>query len=154
MEFSFLVNGLMAALGSDERQPASATDAVRIGVGDTVIDLLEIPETRELLITSRLGMMPQVGADRLREAMLRANFVGRAVARGALSQSDDGGIYLQRVLSLPQLDVDGLMTALEAFIAVAVEWAENIARCEAGELIQEEAVSAPPEREPGTAIWG
>ena len=135
MEFPFLIEGLMKALGCEGRHLADE-GAARLGVGDTAIDLLHLPETQELLITSRLGAVPQVGADRLREAMLRANFVGRAAARGALSQSEDGGIYLQRVLSLPHLDVDGLMNALDVFVAVAVEWAENIARCNAGEAIK------------------
>ena len=131
----------MKALGCEERRPADA-GVVRLGVGDAAIDIMEIHETQELLVTCRLGVIPHAGADRLREAMLRANFAGRATARGTLSQSEDGGIHLQRFLSMPLLDVDGLMNALDAFVAVAVEWAENIARCDAGETVEPQ--SEPP----------
>ena len=136
MEFQPLMDGLMEVLGFKGGRPADEQGIVRIGMDETSIAFVEIPETRELLVWSRIGSMPQSGADRLREAMLRANFMGRAVSRGTLSQSDDGGVFLQRFLSLPQMDVGGLMSELEGFVAAAVEWSGIISRCEAG---------APPE---------
>ena len=133
MEFQPLMDGLMEALGFEGGRAPDEQGVVRLGMDETSIAFMEIPETRELLIWSRIGSMPQSGADRLREAMLRANFMGRAVSRGTLSQSDDGGVFLQRFLSLPQLDVEGLMAELEGFVSAAVDWSGIIARCEAGD---------------------
>ena len=131
MEFQPLMDGLMDVLGSKGGGVPDEQGVVRLGMDETSIAFMEIPETRELLIWSRIGSMPQSGADRLREAMLRANFMGRAVSRGTLSQSDGGGVFLQRFLSLPQLDVEGLMSELEGFVSAAVDWSGIIARCAA-----------------------
>lgn len=132
MEFQPLMDGLMDVLGSKGGGVPDEQGVVRLGMDETSIAFMEIPETRELLIWSRIGSMPPTGADRLREAMLRANFMGRAVSRGTLSQSDDGGVFLQRFLSLPQLDVEGLMSELEGFVSAAVDWSMMIERCAAG----------------------
>ena len=127
MEFKDLMMALAENAGVAEGFPPDEDGVVHVGTGDLSLAFMEIPEERALLVWSRVGALPEGGADALKTEMLKANFMGRDVNGGALSLSDDGDAYLHRILQFDLLDKAAFLKAIENFILVLSQWAHTIA---------------------------
>lgn len=121
MEFKDLIRTLADEVGFEDGLVADEDGVVRIASEETTgIAFMEVAETRSLVMWSRIGDLSTHDTDGLKDALLKANFMGQATVGGALSLSEDGGIYLHRMLSLDQTDGDAFMEAVTEFVRASV----------------------------------
>ena len=121
MEFKDLIRTLADEVGFEDGLVPDEDGVVRIASEKTTgIAFMEVPESRSLVMWSRIGELPVHGTEGLKDALLKANFMGQATVGGALSLSEDGGIYFHRMLQLDQTDGDGFMEAVTAFVQASV----------------------------------
>ena len=134
MEFDVLMKCLADESGVPEGFAADEDGVVRIGSGEnSSIAFAEIDEMRSVLIWSRVRDLPPQGAEPLKDELLKANFMGRALGGGTLSLSDDGGIYLHRILPLQILDGDGFINEVTLFVGHLRDWRRLLRAYEAME---------------------
>ena len=150
MEFKELIKVLSDEAGFEGEPTADEDGVIRVPLSEIgALALMEIAETRSMLIWCCVGELPERNAERLKDALLRANFMGQAVDGGTLSLSEDGGIYLHRYLPLDLMDADRFMEALTAFVELVVNWSRLIAESAfASELDENKAV------EGGVGVFG
>lgn len=128
MEFKELIKTLSDEVGFDGEPAADEDGVIRLPLSQIgALALMEVAETRSLLMWCRVGELPERNAERLKDALLRANFMGQAVDGGTLSLSEDGGIYLHRYLPLDLTDADRFMETLTAFVELVVNWTRLVA---------------------------
>lgn len=126
MEFKELMGVLAENAGADGGFPPDEDGVVRVGYDDLVLAFAEMPEARSLLVWSSLGPLPEKGAEEVKTALLKANFMGRAVNGGALSLSDNGVIYLHQAMPFAFLDAKTFLRMLEDFVGTLAVWAKAL----------------------------
>ena len=121
MEFCQLLEAFAKAVGITETITPDDDGIVRIGYDDDrCVEFVEHPERRMLGVHTVVGEMPAGGADKLREGLLRANFVRGDAVWGALSTDDAGRVCLCATLSLDALgEPDGFLVRLRGFVETA-----------------------------------
>lgn len=122
MEFKELIKEFASAAGIAGEVTFDDDGICRFGLDDMVFALKDVPEIGEALAWSTLGELPPDGADRLMETLLKANYLGRAVADGGFSLSEDRQVTIHRSIARDALTVESFTDAFEIFVKTAVEW--------------------------------
>ena len=126
MEFDDLMEVLARRAGDGGEIPKDEDGVVRFAVGDITVALMEMPNLGEMVIWSRMGELPAFGADKLKTALLRGNFLGRDTGGATLSLSEDDEIYLHRRLDLRPLDGETFFEILTQFVQLMDAWRKTI----------------------------
>lgn len=126
MEMKELLDGLAARVGIEGGFPPDEEGVVRVDVGNCTVAFREVPELYSLLVYGPLGSQSAQGSEALKDELLKANFMGRATAGGALSLSEDGIVYYHRLCDLRVLDLDGFMETLTDCVQTMLEWRQLI----------------------------
>ena len=122
MEFETLIREFASAAGIAGEVAFDGDGICRFGMDDMVFALKAVPEIGEALAWSAIGELPSEGADRLMETLLKANYLGRAVANGGFSLSEERQVTIHRSIALDALTVESFTDAFEVFVKTAVEW--------------------------------
>ena len=150
MEFDVLMKCLADESGVPEGFAADEDGVVRIGSGEnSSIAFTEIGELQSVLIWSRVCDLPQQGAELVKDELLKANFLGRALGGGTLSLSDDGGIYLHRMLPLLLTDGDAFIEEVTTFVDRLQTWRRLLQRYE---TVGKQKTANDAERPPALAV--
>ena len=145
MEFKVLMKSLADEVGMSDGFVADEDGVVRIGSdkGESIA-FAEVDEMRAALIWSRVGELPQQGAEAVKEELLKANFMGRALGGATLSLSDDGSIYLHRMLPLVLTAGDAFIGEVTSFVDHLQTWRRLLKGCEAVEKRKSEKAEEHP----------
>ena len=143
MEFDELIAALSRQTGGERDVPKDEDGVVRFAVGEITVAMMEIPELQAMLVWSRMGELPAFGAEKLKTALLRANFMGRDTGGATLSLSEDGAIYLHRRLELRFLDGESFADILTEFVQLMDQWRQIIAAYVPAADAEPTASSAP-----------
>ena len=140
MEFDALMKCLADEVGIPEGFVADEEGVVRIGAGEGgSIAFAEVRELQSMLIWSRVCDLPAHGAERLKDGLLRANFMGQTLPGGVFSLSEDNGVYLHRLFPLPLLDGDGFVKEVTAFMGNLLNWRRMTQDYAAGDFVREDS---------------
>lgn len=126
MEFDDLMGALARQAGDGGDIPKDEDGVVRFAVGDITVAMMELPELGEMVIWSRMGELPAYGAEKLKTALLRGNFLGRDTGGATLSLSESDEIYLHRRLEMRPLDGEAFVEILTGFVQLMDAWRKII----------------------------
>ena len=122
MELKELMGSFAAGVGLGEAEPDDAGGYTLV-IDDMTVSFLELSETQELMTVSRVGELPDEGAEHvyrlLMEAMFRDDGSG-----GAIFSLEPGSkrIWVHRRDSLATMDDSGFRSMLERFVNGMEEW--------------------------------
>lgn len=122
MEFDELVKGFceMAAI-ADFALPHDGVCQLEIDGMD--VNLVEVPETRQLLTWAEVGEPPAEGRERFYRVLLESMHGGRASGGSTFSINPESGcIWLSRIDQLQLLEHDTFRRMLEKFVNMLEEW--------------------------------
>ena len=127
MDFNDAMAALAENAGVEEGFAPDEDGVVHVGCDDLTLSFTEVPEAQALVIWSPIRTLPETGAEKLKTSLLKANFMGRAVAGGTLSLSDDGVVYLHQTMQLLPLDKSIFLRRVEDFLMILADWTSALA---------------------------
>lgn len=127
MEFHSLIDALAERLGIAEGVSPDAEGVFRLGAEGVSVAFLEVPENRSLVMFGEVCELPEEGADALKTALLKENFMGRGAPDGAFSLSKENRVVLHRYVDLEKTDADALLALVENFLRRVLDWRNLVA---------------------------
>lgn len=121
MEFSELMAAFMADAGVGDG-PVIEDGACHLMIDDRDVGFMEADGGRRLVVWCAVGPCPADRRDAFLILLLRANFMGRMLADGAFSLSDDDIVYAHCTLALPVYDKDVFYRSLRNLLEAVEQW--------------------------------
>ena len=124
MEFKELIGQFAAELGITDAV-ADETGIFHFAIDDMTVSFEADDETGRMATSAKVGELPPEGREQLYRMMLEAMFRGEGTDGALLSIAHDSDtIYLHRIDSLADLDLDRFMAMLERFVNALEEWSK------------------------------
>lgn len=132
MEFRELVTAFGRACGVEEME-FDDKGVAALEADDYLISFIELPATRQMLVSVTVAEKPQGDGGPLFETLLKASHLGGATDGAAFSLTQEGMIALQRIEALSELDLALFSRVVESLLNQADKWRAVIAAYVPGE---------------------
>ena len=119
---------------------------------DTLVTFIELPATRQILVSATVAEKPKGDCAQLFETLLQAHHLGGATEGAAFSLSQTGMVSLQRTEALSELDLALFSRIVERLLNQVDKWRTIIGAYVPGEAKGEAAAERP--LSPGDFLGG
>lgn len=122
MDFKELIEKFAAEAGMTEPVRFDEDGVCHLDIEDMDVGFMDVPERSQMVVWTAICHCPSEGGEALMRQLLKANFIGRGLADGALSLSDDDDIYAHFHFHLPEFEPVNFYRSLRTFLDTVGEW--------------------------------
>lgn len=131
------LNEIMSAFGAEIGLPdltAVEDGTYQLDIDDMAVSVMEVIESDQVVIWSRLGELPSAGCAKFCRQMLAAMAPGGEAEGAVFSfERETNTLYLHRIEDMRMLDLAGFKSALEQFANLLEMWLGRLADFRPGE---------------------